>query len=451
MVGVLAVLATVSFGFGGTPSRAAPPAPLTLFVNPDTGRDSNPGTQAQPLRTLTAAWNKVPADQTLTRRYLIKLSAGTFQRTQTPNYWENRLGTYAGQITIQGPASGKAFLPSTNVFNTGGLTFDHVTFKDRYDLFHCELCSNLTLSNSAFLGSQRLHENIKINQSRDVVIRNSRVRGADDNSIDMVAVRNAEISNNRISGAGDWCLYAKGGSADVTVAGNRIFDCGTGGVTAGQGTGLQFMVEPFIHYEAYRVRILNNDISDIYGAAIGVNGGYQVTIAGNRAYDVGSRSHMIEITYGLRSCDGRPGDEGRERCQQLLDDGAWGTTRVDDGTNAVRIPNRHVAILGNVIDNPRRQGDQLFYLADPYSGASQDGSGLGAVRADVDLRVAGNRIAGRGLPSGLPSGFNAGNDFGAAPGQFNDPVAGRRLVPRQPMPAFTAPSFADDAPTPAED
>ncbi len=37
-----------------------------------------------------------------------------------------------------------------------------------------------------------------------------------------------------------------------------------------------------------------------------------MTIAGNRAYDVGTRSHWLELTYGLRSCDGRPGDEGRE-------------------------------------------------------------------------------------------------------------------------------------------
>ena len=116
------------------------------------------------------------------------------------------------------------------------------------------------------------------------------------------------------------------------------------------------MIAPFIRYEAYGIEVLDNRISDIEGAGIGVNGGYNVSIARNRMWDVGSRSHWIEVGYGSRSCDGQPGDEGRERCRQNLDAGGWGTTRVDDGTNYVRIPNRHVWLLGNVIDNPRAAG-----------------------------------------------------------------------------------------------
>ncbi len=116
------------------------------------------------------------------------------------------------------------------------------------------------------------------------------------------------------------------------------------------------MTAPFIRYEAYGIDVLDNVITDIQGAGIGVNGGYNVVVARNRLWNVGSRSHWLEVGYGSRSCDGRPGDEGRERCAQNLDAGGWGTTRVDDGTNYVRIPNRHVWLLGNVIDNPRRPG-----------------------------------------------------------------------------------------------
>lgn len=452
----LCLAAAAASALGSAPAdvlEAQGPSARTSMLHVDLqhGRDSNPGTRARPLRTLAEAWSRVPAEQPLSHGYLIKLGAGRYTPAEVPVYWENRLGSAARPITIRGPRRGRAVLPAANVFNTGGLTLERLVFRDRFDLFHCERCRDLTISDSRFLGSERLHENIKINQSRGVLIRRSLVRGAEDNAIDMVAVRDARISGNRISGAGDWCVYAKGGSADITVRGNRISDCGTGGVTAGQGTGLQFMVEPFVHYEAYRVRILDNDISAVEGAAIGVNGGYQVTIAGNRAWDVGSRSHWLEITYGLRSCDGAPGDPGRERCRRLLDAGAWGTTRVDDGTNAVRIPNRHVAILGNVIDNPRRQGGQLFYLAPPYSGPSQQASGLGSVRADADLRISGNRISGRGLSSGLPRRYSEGNRFDVPPGQFEDPRPGARLEPRRPMPGYERPRFPDDAPTPAED
>ena len=175
------------------------------------------------------------------------------------------------------------------------------------------------------------------------------------------------------------------------------------------------MTAPFTRYEAYGIDVLDNVITDIEGAGIGVNGGYNVVVARNHLWNVGSRSHWLEVGFGSRSCDGQPGDEGRERCQQHLNAGGWGTTRVDDGTNYVRIPNRHVWLLGNVIDNPRAQGDQLFSIAAPFDGPEQDGSGLAGVRADDDLTIAGNLIAGRDLPVGAEDcavclGLAASND-----------------------------------------
>jgi hypothetical protein len=191
------------------------------------------------------------------------------------------------------------------------------------------------------------------------------------------------------------------------------------------------MTAPFVQYEAYAIDVIDNRISDTAGAGVGVNGGYDVVIARNRMWNVGARSHWVEVGYGSRSCDGQPGDDGRERCQQNLDAGGWGTTRVDDGTNYVRIPNRYVWVLGNVVDNPQRQGDQLFSIAGPFSGPEQDGSGLGEVRADDELHIAGNLIAGRGLPAGTDdcSAPDCGsiaerNTLSAAPGLFRAPARG---------------------------
>jgi hypothetical protein len=166
-------------------------------------------------------------------------------------------------------------------------------------------------------------------------------------------------------------------------------------------------------------------------------------------WNVGSRSHLIEVGYGSRSCDGQPGDEGRERCQQNLDAGGWGTTRVDDGTNYVRIPNRHVWVLGNVIDNPRAQGDQLFSIAGPFSGADQDGSGLGDVRSDDDLHISGNLIAGRGMQTGTDecgapdcTDLAGQNSLSADPGLFQAPLQGDlRLRSGQTAPAPTLPEL----------
>jgi hypothetical protein len=266
-------------------------------------------------------------------------------------------------------------------------------------------------------------------------------------------VQHARITGNTIEHANDWCAYAKGGSAFVLVARNRIRYCGTGGFTAGQGTGLQFMTPPFIRYDAYGIDVLDNTIEHAAGAGVGVNGGYGIVIARNRMWDVGRRSHSIEIGYGSRSCDGQPGDDGRGHCQENLDAGGWGTTRVDDGNNFVRIPNRQVWILGNVIDQPDRHGDQLFSIAAPFSGPEQDGSGLGDVRADDELHITGNLIAGRGLPTGADecaapdcAALADRNSLAAPPGIFRAPARGDlRLSPgySAPDPALPAIDYAD--------
>jgi hypothetical protein len=319
-----------------------------------------------------------------------------------------------------------------NLYDLRWVAFTGIAFKDRFDLFHCELCRHVLLTRSRLIGSpDLLHENVKVNQSQHVAITGNVISGADDNAIDFVAVQYARVTGNVIENAHDWCAYAKGGSAFVLVARNWIRHCGTGGFTAGQGTGFQFMTPPFIRWEAYGIEVVDNVITDVYGAGVGVNGGFDVVVARNRMWNVGARSHAIEIGYGSRSCDGSPGDDGRQRCLENLAAGGWGTDRVDDGTNYVRIPNRHVWVLGNVIDNPVRQGDQLFSIAGPFSGPEQDGSGLGDVRADDDLHIADNLIAGRGLPTGADEcdaadcrDLEARNILNAAPGLFRDPSRG---------------------------
>jgi hypothetical protein len=433
---------------------AAPHSARTIVVDGRRGRDSNPGTARRPLRTISAAWALVPEKKELTRAVRILVRPGRYPARTLPNYWESRWGTRDAPVVITAARRGTVSLASVNLYDLRWVAFDGIDFHDRYDLFHCEQCSHVLLTHSRLVGSpKQLHENVKINQSQHIGITNSLISGADDNAIDFVSVQYARVSGNTIENANDWCEYAKGGSAFVTVARNKIRHCGTGGFTAGQGTGFQFMTAPFIRYEAYGIEVLDNQISDTAGAGVGVNGGYNVVIARNRMWNVGTRSHWIEVGYGLRSCDGQPGDDGRERCAQNLDAGGWGTTRVDDGTNEVQIPNRHVWVIGNVIDNPRAQGDQLFSIAGPYSGDAQDGSGLGDVRADDDLHIAGNLIAGRGLTPGVDdcaaddcAAIGERNTLDAAPGIFQAPERGDLRIAagyEQPNPELPALDWSD--------
>jgi parallel beta helix pectate lyase-like protein len=431
-----------------------PKGAQTIVVDARKGRDSNRGTARSPLRTIAAAWQRIPQARTLTRPVRILIRPGRYPARALPNYWESRWGSETAPIVIAAARRGTVRLGNVNLYDLRWVAFSGITFSDHNDLFHCDHCQHVLLTRSRLVGSpSELHENVKVNQSSHVGITHSTISGADDNAIDFVAVDHARVTHNVIERANDWCIYAKGGSAFVLVAHNRIRRCGTGGFTAGQGTGLQFMIAPFIRYEAYGIDVLDNLITDIEGAGIGVNGGYNIVVARNRLWNVGTRSHWLEIGYGSRSCDGQPGDDGRERCRQNLDDGGWGTTRVDDGSNYVRIPNRHVWILGNVIDNPRSQGDQLFSIAGPFSDEAQDGSGLGAVRADDDLHIAENLIAGRDLDAGVDecvasdcSELATRNELSARPGIFEAPARGDlrlRAGYREPAPTLPTPSWAD--------
>jgi hypothetical protein len=426
----------------------------TLVVDAKRGADRNPGTAQRPLKTVVAAWNRISQRKVQTHPVRILVRSGRYDAKALPNYWESRWGSRVAPIVIAAAPGAKVSFASVNLFDLRWVAFDGIDFSDRFDLFHCERCRHVLLTHGRLAGSPKdLHENVKINQSTDVGIVANTISGADDNAIDFVAVQYALIDRNLIENANDWCAYAKGGSAFVTVRRNRIRHCGTGGFTAGQGTGFQFMVRPFTRYEAYGITVLDNRISDIAGAGIGVNGGFDVIVARNRMWDVGTRSHLIEVGYGLRSCDGRPGDDLRDRCGRNLAAGGWGTTRVDDGTNEVHIPNRHVFILGNVIDNPRTQGDQIFSIAGAFAGAAQKGSGLGAVRADEDLHISGNLIAGRGRPTGTDEciaadcrRISAANTLDAAPGLYTNPRTGDLSLARghaAPDPSLPALSWND--------
>ena len=430
----------------------APAQARTLVVDAKRGRDGNPGSARRPLRTVRAAWERIAQGRALKRPVRVLVRPGRYGARALPNYWERRWGTENAPIVITAARRGTVSFAAVNLFDLRWVAFDGITFSDRNDLFHCERCQHVLLTRSRLTGSpDELHENVKVNQSQHIAITDSVISGAGDNAIDFVAVQYARITGNVIERANDWCAYAKGGSAFVLVARNRIRQCGTGGFTAGQGTGLQFMTAPYIRYEAYGIDVLDNTISDTEGAGIGVNGGYNVVVARNHLWNVGRRSHWLEVGYGSRSCDGRPGDEGRERCQQNLNAGGWGTTRVDDGSNYVRIPNRRVWLLGNVVDNPQAHGDQLFSIAAPFDGPEQDGSGLTGVRSDDALTIAGNLIAGRDLPVGTedcavcPS-LAAGNTLSAGTGIYVAPERGDlRLRPglAEPSPALPALSWHD--------
>ncbi len=396
------------------------PTLTTLYVSPsgDDGHDGSSPEQA--LRTIDAAWGRIPMGTELTSGYHILILPGTYTAEQAPNYWEQRYGTADHPIIVEaanGPNT--AYLPSINMSDDRYVYFINLNLNIGGDAFHCEKCDHLLLRGNTIVGANpdtyAAQETVKINQSQYVFVEDNDISGAWDNAVDFVSVQYGHFLNNKIHNAGDWCMYLKGGSAYFYVADNVYFDCGAGGFTAGQGTGFQYMTPPFIQYEAYDIKFVNNFIHDTQGAGLGVQGGYNILMAYNTMVRVGARSHTLEFGFGSRSCDGQVGDEGRERCDQYHAAGGWGNSVLTDGTNYVRIPNRNVFVYNNVVYNPagyRSQYQQMSVFA-PFSGSEQADSNVPSpVRSDDNLQIRGNIIwnGDAGMPVGIEGeeGFPAG-------------------------------------------
>ncbi len=395
-----ALALTPPFPIGSGPWRE-------LWVDPAAGDDSRSGaTRGEALRTVTEAWRRIPLQQTLIAEGVrLRLTAGTHT---TPHYWESRWGSFAAPIVIESAdGTGAARMPGATFFDVRHLYLVGLHFRggNGGDGLQCERCNYFLLRGVTIDGNaasrRGVQEGLKVNQSQYVFVEDSDIFGAGDNALDFVAVQYGHITGSRIHDAGDWCGYVKGGAFDLTVENNRFYDCGTGGFTVGQGTGFQFMVAPFLHYEGAHVRVLNNLVYDTEGAAFGVNGGYNVTIAYNTAWRVGARSHVFEAVHGSRSCDEAPQSASAvAACRERVALGGWGTA--DEGGQW--IPNRRVSFLNNVIYNPpgyasRWQHFQIAAPVTPPAGANLPSPS----RADDLLSIRGNVIWNG--PAGHPLGI----------------------------------------------
>lgn len=387
----LGLVGALTLALTQAPSAQAA-APLVLHVSP-TGRDGAAATAADPLRTVSEAWQRIPRGTPLTRGVTIALAPGVYPDSSLPNYWENRHGTANAPIllTTSGAPRTSELRGDLNLYDIDHLRIEGLRIVTAGDVLHCEQCGHVTVSQSVLDGRGSARETYKANQSHDLVVVNSLLRGAQENALDFVAVQRASITRSVFADAGDWCAYVKGGSVDIEVRGNEFRNCSTGGFVAGQGTGLEWMVAPWLTYEATNVTFAGNYIHDTEGAAFGVNGGRNVVMENNVATRVGTRSHVLEVALGLRSCDGNAA-----KCAEFLTQGAWGTTALFGEVEAF-IPNRDVTIRNNRIVNPTGVQSRWQHL-EISAPRTNTGPAVGPspARTDEGLRITGNVIRNGG-------------------------------------------------------
>jgi hypothetical protein len=376
-----------------------------LYIDPQNGSDTASGTApGTALKTLSAAWQAIPEGAELTTGVRINILPGTIPESGIPNYMGSRYGSASAPIVIRS-LSGRTSVVlggDLNVFDTRYLYLIGVTIRPSPagDTFHCEQCKHILLRDSEFDGGARTaHETIKFNQSQYIYLEANEIHGAYDNAIDFVAVQYGHIFSNKIHNAEDWCAYVKGGSAYLRVEANEFYNCSTGGFTAGQGTGFEFMTAPWVHYEAYDIKFTNNIVRDTQGAAIGVNGGLNILLAFNTFYRVGSRSHGIEVVFGSRSCDGNP-----TACLARRALGGWGVAAVG---SEVPIPNRNVTIANNILYNPSGFVSAYQHVAIHGPRSTEASTNVPSpARTDDGLAIQGN-VIWNGPPS-LPLGIEGG-------------------------------------------
>jgi len=386
-----------------------------IWVDPVNGNDTRSGlSRPQAVRSVTEAWDRIPQNANLIGTgYRIMLVAG--HHTDVPNYWEARFGVSARPVIIQSADGvGAARMDTMNIFNCRYLYLIGIRLETGGgDVLHIDSCDHVLVRNCQVVGTGDIYtyaspqEGFKGNQSQYVYVEGSDISGAFDNAVDFVGVQYGHFISNRVHRALDWCMYLKGGSAYFTVDGNEFFDGGTGGFTAGQGTGFEYMVNPWLHYEAYDIKFINNVVHHTGTVGLGVNGGYNILIAYNTLYKAGTNDHVFEVVHGSRSCDGLT-----LQCNANNAAGGWGGS----GMDGQYIPSRNVYIFNNLVYNPA--GSDSDWNQFVVNGATVPPAGSKVPSpsyADTNVRIRGNLIW-----NGSRIGINGGTGCGPGNPTCND-------------------------------
>jgi len=350
--GSIAVQAQEPFG---SVYQIGNPTLSNLWVDPVIGNDANSGSSNSALRTISEAWARIPSFATLINTgYRIWLMPGDYPEADIPSWWEGRYGTFLYPVVLQasGGRGSSRLHGFPDVYDCRYLYFidtDIVTDPGHGgggNTLHLASCNHVLLRGCRLNGSDgfinQAQETLKANQVQFLYVEDCDISGAFWYPLDFMVVQYGHVRGCRIHNGGEWCAVIKGGSAYFTVENNEFYDGHTGGFVAGNGSSFEFMVSPWLHYEVYDLKFVNNVIHDTGTAGMGVNGGYNVLMAYNTLFKVGTNDHLIEVEQGYRGC----GNVAAGWSNYLA--GGWANADPE----LQYIPCRNVFIYNNLIYNP---------------------------------------------------------------------------------------------------
>jgi len=448
------------------------PIVTDLWVDPNAGNDANAGTsRSQALRTLYAAWSRLPATNTTTG-YRINLVAGILPYDAgQQNYYADKQGTqqypniiYAvdgrGTATVNGGLNinnvSHLYLQDVRI-SAGGAALAWGNNNVHFEASDHVLLRGVTIAGPVPDTGSELREALKVNQCENVFVEDCDIYGGYLTGIDWVTVQGGHILNSSIHDfAGDWATYLKGGTAYIAVAGNEFYNCHLG-FSAGQATNFEIMQSPWLHYEVYDIKFVNNVIHDIEGNAVGVQGGYNILIAYNTAYRVAADAAgfgMILLGRGTRGCQDTAENGANNAdtiCNGFLAAGGWcpaptnpaGDAMVDD-----IIPNRNVYVYNNIFYNPA--GTQTAYgTLDVHASTTPPaGSQIPSpTLADNNLQIRGNLIYDGGPGHALGVEADGSTGCPAANSACNPTQLAADNAINTVVPALVDPEHGDCRPT----
>lgn len=152
---------------------------------------------------------------------------------------------------------------------------------------------------------------IKLSGVDDFWVLDSGASNCSGQGIDMVGCHRGVISRNAVSDKPGAGIQAKGGTADITIHGNRIYDVSGRGVNAGGSTGLEFFRPDDAPYEAANIRVVANVFERVgaeSGAPIAFVGCDGCTFANNTVVEPKTWvARILQETTGERFVPSRDG------------------------------------------------------------------------------------------------------------------------------------------------
>lgn len=399
------------------------PVLTNIWVDPVNGNDNHTGTSRNDaLLTISAAWRMLPGANSTTG-YRINLVSGNYiYRDGATNnivglYLDEKTGTYSYPIIIESADgllnahiySALDFRAVSYVYLIGLDFITDASSDGGGNTIHFADGDHILIKNCRINGSdgttRKAQETLKVNQIKYIYTEDCDISGAFWFALDYVGVQYGHIQGCRIYNASVDCLLLKGGTAQIRVEDNFIYNADRFGFSAGQGAGFDFMVVPWLHYEAYDLKFFNNVIYNTGYAGIAVLGGYNILIAYNTLYKVGidktGDRTLLSFNLGQRGCDGAENDTcTTHHSLGGWSPGPWSNPAIPYGTELDCIPNKNVFVYNNIIYNPGADSTigGHFEIRAPYDGIDQSASFLASCNipnpalSDENLQIKGNII-----------------------------------------------------------